>query len=574
MKLELVKNNVDLSTEVIATFHLGSVALQYLTGAEWGLITGTLSDQTDLQTALNNKSATTHNHNLNDLTEKSYNSLTDKPNLSSLHSHSNKTLLDTYTNSNTNISGAISDRHTHTNKSTLDTYTNTNTDISSAVSLKHSHANKTDLDNVSGTNTGDNATNSQYSGLATSKQDTLISGTNIKTINGTTILGSGDLVVSGGSLPSGTLGQTLAHNGTSFVATDKITVDATATTTEIQETSPNTNYASNVIVQARDTRAHIHLNTNTLTGSAQLNLEDNNLGIVASTLSIDITSSGEGKVLTSHTDKSATFETPTVPSHNHDSTYLGINAKAADSDKLDGIDSTGFATSGHNHTGTYEPANANIQTHISTTGNPHGLTKTDISLGNVANVDQTNPANITQDATHRFATDTEKSTWNGKQDALGFTAENVANKKLDLTDNSDTYYPSQKAVKTAVDAKLAADTTATVTNKRNQKRVYNTTSTSSLTPEISTYDVFEITALAAGLTINNHSTSTPVAGEQMIFRIKDNGTAQTIAYGDKYRASTDLAKPTTTTINKTLYMGFVWNAADSKWDLIALINNI
>jgi hypothetical protein len=32
------------------------------------------------------------------------------------------------------------------------------------------------------------------------------------------------------------------------------------------------------------------------------------------------------------------------------------------------------------------------------------------------------PADITEDATHRWTTDTEKSTWNGKQDALGFTA--------------------------------------------------------------------------------------------------------------------------------------------------------
>jgi len=37
--------------------------------------------------------------------------------------------------------------------------------------------------------------------------------------------------------------------------------------------------------------------------------------------------------------------------------------------------------------------------------------------------------------------------------ALGFTPENVANKKTTLSDNSDTFYPSQKAVKTAVDAK-------------------------------------------------------------------------------------------------------------------------
>jgi len=43
-------------------------------------------------------------------------------------------------------------------------------------------------------------------------------------------------------------------------------------------------------------------------------------------------------------------------SHNHDTTYLGISAKAADSDKLDGLDSTAFATAGHNHSGVYEPA--------------------------------------------------------------------------------------------------------------------------------------------------------------------------------------------------------------------------
>ena len=40
-----------------------------------------------------------------------------------------------------------------------------------------------------------------------------------------------------------------------------------------------------------------------------------------------------------------------------------------------------------------------------------------------------------------------------KQDALGFTPENVANKKTTLDENSDSYYPTQKAVKTAVDAK-------------------------------------------------------------------------------------------------------------------------
>lgn len=56
--------------------------------------------------------------------------------------------------------------------------------------------------------------------------------------------------------------------------------------------------------------------------------------------------------------------------------------------------------------------------HSQTIGNPHGTTKGDIGLGNVLNVDATNPANITQSASYRFVTDTEKATWNAKQNAL------------------------------------------------------------------------------------------------------------------------------------------------------------
>lgn len=46
------------------------------------------------------------------------------------------------------------------------------------------------------------------------------------------------------------------------------------------------------------------------------------------------------------------------------------------------------ATTGHNHTGTYEPANANIQSHISSTSNPHSVTASQAgaepALGNPA----------------------------------------------------------------------------------------------------------------------------------------------------------------------------------------------
>ena len=65
---------------------------------------------------------------------------------------------------------------------------------------------------------------------------------------------------------------------------------------------------------------------------------------------------------------------------------------------------------------------------------------------------------ITQDANNRFVTDTEKSTWNAKQEALGFTPENVSNKKTTLTD-SDTDYPTTKAVNAGLAGK--ANTTHT-----------------------------------------------------------------------------------------------------------------
>ena len=69
-------------------------------------------------------------------------------------------------------------------------------------------------------NTGDNATNTQYSGLAASKQNTLVSGTNVKTINGNSLLGSGDLVVSGGA----GLGYTLSVQALTSSPADGATI--------------------------------------------------------------------------------------------------------------------------------------------------------------------------------------------------------------------------------------------------------------------------------------------------------------------------------------------------------------
>ena len=62
------------------------------------------------------------------------------------HTHSNKTLLDSYDQTNSDITDAITKKHTHSNKALLDTYTQTESDLSDAVSKKHTHSNKTVLD--------------------------------------------------------------------------------------------------------------------------------------------------------------------------------------------------------------------------------------------------------------------------------------------------------------------------------------------------------------------------------------------------------------------------------------------
>lgn len=105
-------------------------------GAAWGAITGVLTEQTDLQTELDNK-----------------------------------------VNKNTAVAGATKAKITFDSKGLV-----TNGENLSA----------SDIPNIAQT---------QVTNLVTdlsNKQESLISGTNIKTINGDSVLGSGDLVISGG----------------------------------------------------------------------------------------------------------------------------------------------------------------------------------------------------------------------------------------------------------------------------------------------------------------------------------------------------------------------------------------
>lgn len=108
----------------------------------------------------------------------------------------------------------------------------------------------------------------------------------------------------------------------------------------------------------------------------------------------------------------------------------------------------------------------------------------------------------------------------------------------------------------------------TLTNTRITKRIGTTASSATPTPDADSHDQYNVTALATAPTFAA-PIGTPNDGQVLIIRIKDNGTLRALAWNAAYRAM-GVALPTTTVANKTLYVGLKYNAADSKWDCLAV----
>lgn len=110
--------------------------------------------------------------------------------------------------------------------------------------------------------------------------------------------------------------------------------------------------------------------------------------------------------------------------------------------------------------------------------------------------------------------------------------------------------------------------TNTLTNKRVTPRV--STTTSSATPTINTdnVDVFGLTAQAVDITsFTTNLSGTPTNGQKLWIYIVGTA-ARAITWGTSFEAST-VALPTTTVSTNRLDVGFIWNAATSKWRCVA-----
>lgn len=122
-------------------------------------------------------------------------------------------------------------------------------------------------------------------------------------------------------------------------------------------------------------------------------------------------------------------------------------------------------------------------------------------------------------------------------------------------------------------AQLKTDLGLTGTNSGDQtvipKRVTSATTTSTLTPNADTTDVAVLTAQNGALTIAA-PTGTPGNEQQLSIRIKAATAAGAITHNAAYIDSGVAVRPTTTILNKTIRMGYIYDSTASKWVLMAV----
>jgi hypothetical protein len=116
------------------------------------------------------------------------------------------------------------------------------------------------------------------------------------------------------------------------------------------------------------------------------------------------------------------------------------------------------------------------------------------------------------------------------------------------------------------------DGSETLTNKRINPRTSSTASTATLTPDISAFDQFNLTAQSTALAVAA-PTGTPVDGNRLTIRILDNGTSQALSWNGTYTPIA-LPLPASTTAGKILYVGCIYNSTNTRWDVVALSQQV
>jgi hypothetical protein len=102
--------------------------------------------------------------------------------------------------------------------------------------------------------------------------------------------------------------------------------------------------------------------------------------------------------------------------------------------------------------------------------------------------------------------------------------------------------------------------------------VASVASAATITPTSDASNQYNVTALAVPATFAAPSGS-PVDGQKLLLRIKDNGTARALTWDAIYR-QIGTTLPLTTVATKTTYVGCVYNSADTVWDVVFVTTQV
>jgi hypothetical protein len=93
------------------------------------------------------------------------------------------------------------------------------------------------------------------------------------------------------------------------------------------------------------------------------------------------------------------------------------------------------------------------------------------------------------------------------------------------------------------------------------------TDAATVTPSVDDYDGGILATLSQATQLLN-PTGTPANGQRYVVRIKST-VSRALTYDTQYRGSLELPLPAATSgASLTDYLVFMWNTADSKWDLV------
>jgi hypothetical protein len=92
--------------------------------------------------------------------------------------------------------------------------------------------------------------------------------------------------------------------------------------------------------------------------------------------------------------------------------------------------------------------------------------------------------------------------------------------------------------------------------------------TGTITPDAANADLYRVIGMTGTVTFAAPSGS-PVAGQKLMLRFKDNGTSRSLVWNATYRPFGSVTLPAATTVNKTHYVGMIYNSTDSAWDVIS-----